>query len=330
MRKYGTNLKLLDKKIVFIYFLFLAAVVSYSALILDSTLYVKFFIGGIASMVAILALRNNWDNYQISSFDALLFLLLIILLIHLETSEYLSLALNEFNRFVVLIAVFVSFKLIRPVSFKRETALFFALIVMFATFSSVYQLITGWLDGNSMGLILPSGLSGNKNLNSHILSMGLLISIISLVKNHSTTRYIWLLNAVVSLFLIYFLKCRSAYVFSLVGLLGISVTYYFHSRSDQSKWLLGFCLILALFGLVYTNILEQFILSFEDSKSGFQSRFLLWEKSIEMFLNFPFSGEGSGAWRINHTLFGDNSVYNHDASVYYVMGHNDYLQNLLN
>ena len=188
---------------------------------------------------------------------------------------------------------------------------------------------------------LVSSIFGHKNIFSEVLLLSLPFNIYSAVKVKQKPMNVLAVAAILgSLVFIVVLLSRGVWV-GLMGsvIFGISLIY-FRKHKPGGNWkfshrtkIIGIVSIVLMISSGWffakndqQDTFEKQITSITNlSHSATEDRIGLWKRSVELFLEKPFSGQGTGSWKMEIYRTGTRGLKSATGETAYIRPHNDYL-----
>jgi tetratricopeptide (TPR) repeat protein len=187
---------------------------------------------------------------------------------------------------------------------------------------------------------LINGVSAHRNLYSQLLVIGIPFCLYGFLYMKGLWKYLGLFSAIFALVLIIVLLTKTVWIAFLIGAVStilLFINYYSHfytTRRSLFKLLAGFMVTVVLVAatfLFYSKIdswetLGKQSLWLRNYKFGSSlERVDLWEKSLEMYRDYIFTGVGQGNWRIVLPKYGTDGLRSEGGQIFFNRPHNDFV-----
>jgi len=200
-----------------------------------------------------------------------------------------------------------------------------------------HQLYLVFLDvGFDRFTVAPvTGLSGNKNILSGTLFMLLPFLLLGAYRSEKKIRWLYILTILLLTYILWQLRTRSILIATLVFSIMALLCYWYGAYKNKfAKTVLiaipsiSVVLFFMLFFLGYLSEVSEFLQLKAGSKTGtLAERFVIWEKSIELYKQHPFLGVGSGNWKIAFPEVGLEGLSRAEqTTTFFARPHNDWIQ----
>jgi len=184
---------------------------------------------------------------------------------------------------------------------------------------------------------------GHKNIFAELLFLTFPFTLYNLFYSAKFWKYISVIGATLSLFLIVFSLTRAVWLSTIVGFLVAFPFYLFAKKSTlnfksiliinkrNAMYAVGLMLVIIASIFIYARFdslstLKKQVVSIVYFRYGSGAeRLELWKKSISVFKENPIIGNGLGSWKIKVLNYGHKGLETEDNKTFHQRPHNDFI-----
>lgn len=305
---------------------------------------ILFFLYLTILLLVLLLKRHHLNNIIINPLFIITIVLLLLMIFVSRDAINISVAIKSivgYSIFPVFLFVFVIFISSFSRSIEQISLLvsFYILILSIISFYQIFKVFSSQ-DFDLINIYDIRSTLNHKNLFSHILLLSLPFTIFNGYKQIGKLKYLSLFVLFITLLQIVIILTRSTWISLIFMLLSTSIVYLIFRKKLEIKIISKSVINKFIPLIAFVIICSYFIISNYDNKNSFnfqlkslknfrsqniQKRIFLWENTFKMIYDNPFSGVGSGNWKIHIPKYSKDGKHNNYGEIRYQTPHNDYL-----
>ncbi len=324
----------------------------YTPFTLDPALMARFAVWAIALSGFFIWLKFSdnqlLDYLDFSILNRLIFPLLLAWFLIAGTSVFVAVNVSEAIVEWIKIVPFILFIALGSILFSQDKHAKYTIsriVIVFALIQSligISQLIIVLLNADLSHTLsyYINGLSAHRNLFSQILLFSLPFTVHGIIAFKSKWRILAIIASVTTFMLIVVLLTKSVWMAVILSSVSVFVFFLNYFRFFDLKLRVFRKIAIAFVSFVALVVLSVFIYVQFDSWETIDKqadwirnyrfgssleRIDLWQKSVDIYRDYPMRGVGAGNWKIVLPSYGTDGLRSEEGVVNFVRPHNDFL-----